>query len=137
MSERPLRSNASRYKTGRRDPGQSNARSGRPARGRRRRWGGALAKRAEITSLRKDYETALEQRKAAGQKASNARAARDAAKEDFLDVYAEITARVKAEFPRDRRMQDIFFDSVWDNSAPAELKYPLIFANNSNCSRRG
>jgi hypothetical protein len=34
------------------------------------------------------------------------------AKEDFLDVYAEIAARVKAEFPRDRKMQDLFFDDV-------------------------
>lgn len=83
-------------------------------------WDDALSARAEIADLRKNYEAALEQRRAAGQKASNARAARDAAKEDFLDVYAEITARVKAEFPRDRPMQDIFFDSVWDDAASAE-----------------
>lgn len=83
-------------------------------------WAGALATRAEITTLRTNYEAALENRRAATQKASNARATRDAAKEDFLDVYAEITARVKAEFPRDRPMQDLFFDAVSEDGAPAE-----------------
>lgn len=83
-------------------------------------WDGALAVRAEITALRENYEAAIETRRASGQKASNARAARDAAKEDFLDVYAEIAARVKAEFPRDRQMQDLFFDSVSDNAASAD-----------------
>lgn len=83
-------------------------------------WDGALAVRAEITALRENYEAAIETRRASGQKASNARAARDAAKEDFLDVYAEIAARVKAEFPRDRQMRDLFFDSVSDNAASAD-----------------
>ena len=83
-------------------------------------WDGAMAARAEITSLRKNYEAALEQRRVAGQKASNARAARDAAKEDFLDMYAEVAARVKAEFPRDRRMQDLFFESVWEVDAATD-----------------
>jgi hypothetical protein len=58
------------------------------------------------------YETALETRRAAGQKASDLRAARNLIKEDFLSVYAEISSRVRAEFPRDRAMQDLFFDDV-------------------------
>jgi hypothetical protein len=85
-------------------------------------WAGALATRAEITTLRTNYEAALENRRAATQKASNARATRDAAKEDFLDVYAQITARVKAEFPRDRPMQDLFFDAVSEDGAPPRTR---------------
>jgi len=80
-------------------------------------WPGASAAYQHIASLRSQYETALAARQAAGQKASNLRAARDLAKEDFLDVYAEATARVKAEFPRNKRIQDLFFDKVWDTDA--------------------
>jgi hypothetical protein len=72
----------------------------------------ALAEKAKITALRTDYETALETRRAAGQKASDLRAARNLIKEDFLSVYAEVGSRVRAEFPRDRAMQDLFFDDV-------------------------
>ena len=61
---------------------------------------------------RKSYEAALSARREALQNASNERTARDLAKEDFLSVYAEIASRVKAEFPRDRKMQDLFFDEV-------------------------
>ncbi|UQA55928.1 hypothetical protein [Polyangium aurulentum] len=80
-------------------------------------WPGASAAYQHIASLRSEYEAALAARQAAVQKASNLRAARDLAKEDFLDVYAEATARVKAEFPRNRRMQELFFDKVWDTDA--------------------
>lgn len=83
-------------------------------------WDKAIAMKTEITTLRTQYEAALEQRKTAAQKASDARAARDAAKEDFLDVYAEVAARVKAEHPRDRRMQDLFFDTVSSDDSPVE-----------------
>ena len=82
-------------------------------------WNGALAAQNETKTLRTNYEAALEKRRAAVQKASNAKAVRDATREDFLDVYAKVAARVKIEFPRDRRMQDIFFDSVWDDDAAA------------------
>lgn len=80
-------------------------------------WSAAAAEKAAITGLRTSYEAALEARRAAAQKASDKRAARDAAKEDFLDVYAEVAARLKAEFPRDRPMQDLFFDAVADASS--------------------
>lgn len=75
-------------------------------------WGDAHAEKAKITALRTQYEAALETRRAAGQKASDLRAARNLIKEDFLNVYAEIGSRVRAEFPRDRPMQDLFFDDV-------------------------
>jgi hypothetical protein len=83
-------------------------------------WDAALDERATLTKLRKEYEAALELRRAAGQKASNKKALRDAAREDFLDVYAEVAARVKAEFPRNRQMQDLFFDTVLDAASSSE-----------------
>jgi hypothetical protein len=83
-------------------------------------WDAAAAEQASIEKLRAHYETALKQRKEAGQNASNKKAARDTAKEDYLDVYAQVAARVKAEFPRDRAMQDLFFDTVSDAGSPIE-----------------
>lgn len=83
-------------------------------------WDAAAAELASIKKLRSQYEAALKQRREAGQNASNKKAARDAAKEDYLDVYAQIAARVKAEYPRDRTMQDIFFDTVSDAGSPIE-----------------
>ncbi|MEO5726198.1 MAG: hypothetical protein ABI134_27705 [Byssovorax sp.] len=75
-------------------------------------WPEAAAEKDKIAAARKGYEDALNARRDALQNAGNARTARDLAKEDFLGVYAEIAARVKAEFPRDRKMQDLFFDDV-------------------------
>lgn len=82
-------------------------------------FGEAHAEKAKITALRTTYEEALEARRAAGQKASDLRAKRNFIKEDFLTVYAEIGARVRAEFPRDRAMQDLFFDEVRTDAADA------------------
>ena len=75
-------------------------------------WPEAAAEKDKIVAARKSYEDALNARRDALQNVSNARAARDITKEDFLGVYAEIASRVKAEFPRDRKMQDLFFDEV-------------------------
>ncbi len=75
-------------------------------------WPEAAAEKQKLVTLRTSYEEALESRRAAKQRASDLRAARNLAKEDFLTVYAEIAARVRAEFPRDRKMQDLFFDEV-------------------------
>jgi hypothetical protein len=75
-------------------------------------WPDAAAEKAKIVTARKAYEAALSARRDALQNTSNARTARDLTKEDFLSVYAEIAARVKAEYPRDRKMQDLFFDDV-------------------------
>ena len=72
----------------------------------------AAAASSKIVAARKSYEDALNARRDSLQNASNARTARDLTKEDFLSVYAEIGARVKAEYPRDRKMQDLFFDEV-------------------------
>jgi hypothetical protein len=75
-------------------------------------WPQAASEKDKITTARKSYEDALGARRDALQNAGNARTARDLAKEDFLSVYSEIASRVKAEFPRDRKMQDLFFDEV-------------------------
>lgn len=75
-------------------------------------WPSADAEKDKIVAARKMYEEALGFRREGLQNASNARTARDLTKEDFLSIYAEIIARVKAEYPRDRKMQDLFFDEV-------------------------
>lgn len=77
-------------------------------------WPGAGPEKAKITDERVKYEAALAARKTAMEKAADLRAKRDAAKEDFLDVYAATASRVKGEFPRNRPMQELFFDRVYD-----------------------
>ncbi len=77
-------------------------------------WPSAMTEKGKIMAERIAYETALTERRTAMETSADLRAKRDAAKEDFLDVYAATAARVKAEFPRDRPMQDLFFDRVTD-----------------------
>ena len=84
-------------------------------------WPDAALEKSKIVAARKIYEDALNARRDSLQNASNARTARDLTKEDFLSVYAEIGSRVKAEYPRDRKMQDLFFDDV---SAPVGQDTP-------------
>jgi hypothetical protein len=75
-------------------------------------WSDAAAQKTELTALRQRYESALSGRQEAVRKVGDLRAARDAAKEDFLDVFAVAGSRIKAEFPRDRVMQDLFFERI-------------------------
>ena len=77
-------------------------------------WPAAGAEKAKVTAERVKYEAALGGRRTAMVTAADLRAKRDAATEDFLDVYATVAARVKAAFPRNRVMQDLFFDKVTD-----------------------
>ncbi len=76
------------------------------------RWNEAQAEKNKIAQLRERYEFALTVRATALQALQDARAARDLAKEDFLDTYAEVANRVRALFPRNRKKQDLFFDVV-------------------------
>ncbi len=69
--------------------------------------------------LREKYDGALENRRAAGQNSRDKRAARNAAKESFIMTYVEVMALVEAAFPRDKVMQDLFFDEVRTKSAAA------------------
>ena len=76
------------------------------------RWSEAMATHARIVEVRTRYQTALANRTTALNFASGKRALRDAAKEDFLDTYAKVASAIKGLFPRDRVMQDIFFEDV-------------------------
>ena len=94
-------------------------------------WPGASRELVTVTASRLGYETALDNRQAAAQKLHDLRTARDAARERFLDLYSEVVSRVKAEFPRNTSLQNLFFDDVYvrttgevesgnDNRDPAE-----------------
>ena len=76
------------------------------------RWSEATATHARIVQVRTRYETALANRTTALQHAASKRALRDAAKEDFLDTYAKVASAIKGLFPRDKTLQDIFFEDV-------------------------
>ena len=83
-------------------------------------WPEAATEKADIARYREAYQTALRHREAVGQNVRDKRALRTAAKEVFILKYVEITNRVKAEFPGDTAMQDLFFDEVRGKSALAE-----------------
>ncbi|MDC3957008.1 hypothetical protein [Polyangium jinanense] len=82
-------------------------------------WSEAEAEKVEISAFRQRYQAALENRQNAVQKARDLRAARNAAKDKFLTMYAEVMARVQAELPRDKVTQELFFDEVRTRSALA------------------
>ncbi|MDC3960077.1 hypothetical protein [Polyangium jinanense] len=69
----------------------------------------AVDEAQKITTLRIRYEQALDARRMGMESAAQARAARNLAKEEFLDVFAEVANRIKAAFPRDKATQDLFF----------------------------
>lgn len=75
-------------------------------------WADAPKEKEAITGLRQQYETALAGRRAAREKASDLRVARNGVKEDFLDIFSQVASRIGEEFPRDRRAQDLFFDKI-------------------------
>lgn len=75
-------------------------------------WADAPTQLGELTSHRETYETALASRSTAERQVVTSRAARNAAKERFLDLYAEIAGQIRSIFPRDRRLQNLFFDAV-------------------------
>jgi hypothetical protein len=75
-------------------------------------WDDAVDLLTELIGHRTRYEGAIELRSEAERQVVSARAARNAAKERFLDLYAEIAGQIRSIFPRDRRMQDLFFDDL-------------------------
>jgi hypothetical protein len=75
-------------------------------------WPEAMTNLAGLIVRRSNYEAAVEARTEAERNVTRARAARDAAKVRFLDLYAEIAARIQGAFPRNRRMQNLFFDVI-------------------------
>lgn len=80
-------------------------------------WPDAADARAEVAQHRTAYKAAVDGRTNARKAARAQRALRDAEKQRFLATYEEIAALVKAQFPRDRDMQDLFFDDVKRRSA--------------------
>lgn len=75
-------------------------------------WADHVKEAAVVHALRTDYETALAARDAAWQKAKNLRVARNVARDQFVTTYLHITLEVKQLFPKDERMQDLYFDVV-------------------------
>lgn len=75
-------------------------------------WADAPALNTELIARRTSYEGAVTLRLEAERQVVTARANRNAAKERFLDLYAEIANQIRAIFPRDRRKQDLFFDQL-------------------------
>lgn len=75
-------------------------------------WSEAQVQLAGLVARRTRYEAAVVARDAAQSEVVRARAARDMAKERFLDLYSEVAGHIRSEYPRDREMQDLFFDTV-------------------------
>ena len=85
-------------------------------------WPDAVNEMAEVREYRERYDAAILGRRAAGQAARNLRVERDAERARFLMTYAEIASRVQAEFPRDKAMQDLFFDDVRTRSTAEQAE---------------
>jgi hypothetical protein len=75
-------------------------------------WNDALKEEATIADYRSKYEGALAARASAKKNARDLRAVRDAARESYVTTYTKVTFLVKAEYPRNTKMQDLFFDVV-------------------------
>lgn len=75
-------------------------------------WPESEAERVRIAEHRARYAAALAARAVANQALMTARTQRNAMRERFLDVFAEVANLVKVEFPRNRMLQNLFFDAV-------------------------
>lgn len=82
------------------------------------RWAARDEQLARVVAVRTEYEALLDQRRDAMAAAAAKRAARNAAKEDFLDVMASLAGAVREIFPRDRKRQDLFFDELFRSRRP-------------------
>jgi hypothetical protein len=84
-------------------------------------WPEAEAELADITVHRIRHAAAIAARDEGLRQAKDLRLARDAAKERFLQLYAEIAGLIAAEFPRDRVTQELFFiDARTRSGRPSE-----------------
>lgn len=80
-------------------------------------WADAADARAEVAQHRAAYKAAVDARTTARNAARAQRALRDAEKQRFLATYEEIAGLITAQFPRDRDMQELFFDKIRGRSA--------------------
>jgi hypothetical protein len=83
-------------------------------------WAGAAQEATVVDGLRESYLSALDARESAWQSARSSRVARNLAKEAFIKAYLEVSFSVKALYPQDGKMQDLFFDEV-ENEVEKEL----------------
>lgn len=83
-------------------------------------WTTKDAQLARVSGIRVTYETALKNRADGMIAAGAVRALRDVAKEDFLDVFAQVAAGIKQLFPRDKKRQDALFDKSRTSRASEE-----------------
>jgi len=79
-------------------------------------WPEAGNELGDIAQHRIRYATAIAARDEGLRRAKDLRLARDAAKERFLQLYAEIVSLVEAEFPRDRVTLELFFLDAYEKS---------------------
>lgn len=79
-------------------------------------WPEALNEMADIAQHRMRYGTAVAARDEGLRRVKDLRLQRNAAKERFLHLYAEIVSLVEAEFPRDRATQELFFLSAYEKA---------------------
>jgi len=98
-------------------------------------WPAAAQEKATVEALRAAYQKALQTRDDAWQSARNLRKARDLQKQAFVTGYVQLSFSVKALFPGDKKMADLFFDEVendvekdvggdGETPAPAETPAP-------------
>jgi hypothetical protein len=83
-------------------------------------WPAAAQEITLIEGLAKSYKAALEDRDSAWQRARDLRVARNLARQAFIAAYVEVSFGVKALYPHDKKMQDLFFDEV-DNEVERDL----------------
>lgn len=87
-------------------------------------WSDATSEKADIKKYRESYKTAIDGRQSAEQKAQDLLALRDAAKDRFVTKYSQTQSLVEAEFPRDKPMQELFFDEVRTKSVQEKADTP-------------
>lgn len=76
------------------------------------KWPEATQEKATVLGLRTSYEAAIAGREGAWSDARKARTARRMAKQAFVEAYLEVSFGVKALFPNEKKMHEIFFDEV-------------------------
>ncbi len=79
-------------------------------------WPEALTELGDIIVHRMRYGAAVAARDEGLRRVQDLRLQRNAAKERFLHLYAEIASLVAAEFPRDRTTQELFFLDAYESS---------------------
>lgn len=84
-------------------------------------WPEAAGELGDVAQHRMRYSIALTARDEGLRRVKDLRTARDAARERFVLLFAEIASLIAAEFPRDRQTQDLFFlDARVRSGRPSE-----------------